>query len=257
MTPITSSAITGKTTRHGFFTREGGTSRGIYASLNCGYGSKDDRDHVTENRRRVTNAFGLHDDALITIHQQHTSTIVVVDDSWTNETRPVADGMVTTRPGIGLGILTADCAPVLFADSDAHVIGAAHAGWRGAHGGVLENTIAAMEKLGARRDHIAAAIGPCIAQASYQVGDEFVATVVKDDAAHDRFFSTPDEDGKRHFDLPAYAAHRLTQAGIARVDVLGLDTCVDEQRFFSFRRTTHRHEPDYGRQISVITLMAP
>jgi YfiH family protein len=254
MTPIASTALTHNAIRHGFFTRQGGVSQGIYASLNCGLGSKDDRGHVMENRRRIAEALSLRDPAPITVHQQHTNTVAVVDESWTPETRPVADGMVTRRRGAGLGILTADCAPVLLADTEAGVIGAAHAGWRGAHTGVLENAIAAMVQLGARKDRIHAAIGPCIGQDAYQVGDEFVATFVNDDPAYDRFFSSADTDGRRHFDLTGYVVHRLTRAGIGALDPLGLDTCADETRFFSYRRTTLRKEGDYGRQISVIAL---
>ncbi len=254
MTAITSHVLAGDKLRHGFFTRQGGVSQGIYASLNCGLGSKDDRDHVAENRRRVVVMLDLDAAAPITVYQQHTDVVAVVDETWTPETRPVADAMVTTRTEVGLGILTADCAPVLFADSEAGVIGAAHAGWRGARGGILENTIAAMVRLGARKDRIGAAIGPCIGQVSYQVGPEFLAAFVADDPGHDRFFSAPDRDGKPHFDLPGYAAFRLKQAGLAHVDALALDTCTDEARFFSFRRTTLRKESDYGRHISVIAL---
>lgn len=254
MNAITSSLFMDDALGHGFFTRQGGVSAGLYASLNCGLGSKDDRDHVVENRRRVAHALDLRSDAPITVHQQHTSTVAVVDDQWTPETRPVADGMVTRQKSVGLGILTADCAPVLFADAEAGVIGAAHAGWRGARSGVIENTVATMVQLGARTDRIRAAIGPCIGQDAYQVGPEFVTTFLNDDAGHDQFFSAADQAGRRHFDLPAYAAYRLTQAGVTQVDMLALDTCADETNFFSFRRTTLRKEGDYGRQISVIAL---
>jgi YfiH family protein len=254
MDAVFPSALGATDLRHGFFTRRGGVSRGIYDSLNCGFGSQDDRDHVAANRRRVTDAVDLLPDALATVHQQHTSTVVTVDANWQIEQRPIADAMVTARPRVGLGILTADCAPVLFADAEAGVIGAAHAGWRGARGGVIANTVAAMLRLGARLDRIRAAVGPCIGQNSYQVGDEFVAAFVRDDPGHDRFFSAPDDEGKRHFDLPGFARDCLLRAGIAGIDMQAPDTCVDEDRFFSFRRTTHRKEGDYGRQIAVIAL---
>lgn len=254
MGAITTAALDAPLLRHGFLTRQGGVSEGIYASLNCGYGSSDRRESVTENRARALAFLGLTAAALVTVHQQHTSAVVTVTEGWDVESRPVADAIVTDRPGYALGILTADCTPVLFADAAAGVIGAAHAGWRGALGGVLEATVAAMAALGASTSRIHAAVGPCIGQASYQVGTEFAASFTAADPGNARFFSPPDADGRPHFDLAGYAGHRLARAGLGRVEVAGLDTCVDEERFFSFRRTTLRREPDYGRQLSAIAL---
>jgi len=242
--------------RHGFFTRQGGVSRGIYATLNCGFGSGDDRAAVATNRSRALDALDLPPDALTTVHQRHTDTVVVVDRPWTGDP-PVADAMVTSRPGRALGILTADCAPVLLADADAGVIGAAHAGWRGALAGIVDRTVDAMIALGAARERINAAVGPCIGQDSYQVGPEFAAAFLAEDPANDAFFSAADADGKRHFDLARYVARRLVRIGISGIDASPPDTCADEARFFSFRRTTLRREPDYGRQLSVIALVTP
>ena len=239
---------------HGFFGREGGVSHGIYASLNCGPGSKDDPAAVAENRRRVAGALAS-DVQLISLSQVH-SPIVHTLPAWGNEDgrRLEGDGMVTATPGLGLGILTADCAPVLFADARAHVIGAAHAGWKGALGGVLEATLEAMEKLGASRTHIRAAIGPSISQQNYEVGADFRDRFVESGAKHARFFVPSDREGHFRFDLPGYVAHRLTQAGTGSVETLGICTYPAESGFFSFRRTTHAGEADYGRQISAITL---
>ena len=255
MGAVTASALDAPDLRHGFLTRQGGVSQGIYASLNCGYGSSDRRESVTENRARALDALDLGTAALVTVHQKHTDTVVTVEDGWDIESHPVADAMVTDRPGFALGILTADCAPVLFADVAAGVIGAAHAGWRGALGGVLDNTVATMVALGARLDRIRAAVGPCIGQASYQVGPEFAASFAAADPGNARFFSPPDSGGRPHFDLAGYAAHRLARAGLGRVETAGLDTCAEEERFFSFRRTTLRREGDYGRQLSTIALV--
>lgn len=252
MGAISTSVFDAPGLRHRFFTREGGVSQGLYASLNCGYGSSDRRDHVTANRMRVAATMGLEEAALITVHQHHTNTVVVVDTDWDVEARPVADAMVTALPNRALGILTADCAPVLLADAEAGVIGAAHAGWRGALTGVLDNTIAAMVALGARLDRICAAIGPCIGQRSYQVGSEFVAAFAAQSTDNDAFFSPADSEGRRHFDLASYAGQRLARAGIGRIETAAHDTCADERRFFSFRRATLRRETDYGRQISSI-----
>jgi YfiH family protein len=223
--------------RHGFFTRQGGASKGIFASLNCGPGSGDAREDVMENRRRVGEALG---GKLLTLYQIHSANAVLVKEPW--EVGPEADAMATDVPGLGLGILTADCAPVLFADAQAGVIGAVHAGWKGALAGVTEAAIAAMESLGAKRARIAAAIGPCISQANYETGAEFRERF---DA---RFF-----DG-RHFDLEGYVAQRLAQAGIGNVERLGVCTYAREEEFFSYRRATHRGEKDYGRQVSAIVL---
>jgi YfiH family protein len=241
---------------HGFFGREGGVSQGIYASLNCGPGSKDDPAAVAENRRRVADALAP-EVRLISLSQVH-SPIIHAFPAWGAEDgrRLEGDGMVTATPGLGLGILTADCAPVLFTDANAGVIGAAHAGWKGALGGVLEATLEAMEKLGASRMRISAAIGPSISQQNYEVGADFRDRFLESGAKHGRFFVPSDREGHFRFDLPGYAAHRLTQAGTGSVETLGICTYPAENGFFSFRRTTHAGEPDYGRQISAIVLTA-
>jgi polyphenol oxidase len=239
-------------TRHGFLGRRGGVSTGMVAGLNVGLGSGDDPAAIAENRRRAAEAVAPGA-ALVTVYQVH-SAAVVVADKWADDSRPHADALVTNNPGLVLGILTADCAPVLFADAEAGVIGAAHAGWKGAIGGVTDSTIDAMEALGARRARIAAAIGPCIARASYEVDAGFRSRFTDADPANERFFA----DGKcadhHQFDLEAYVAHRLAAAGITRVAALGLDTYSQPDRYYSFRRATHGGEPDYGRQISLIAL---
>lgn len=238
-------------TVHGFFGREGGVSGGIYAGLNCGTGSYDNKLAVAENRRRVAAAMGMKPENLTTVHQVHSPNVVVVNATITGNP-PQADAMVTDVPGVLLGILTADCAPVLFADHNAGVVGAAHAGWGGAYGGVLENTVMAMEKLGADRARIRAVVGPCIAQASYEVGPEFIDRFSADDRA--QYFIRSDRAGHYRFDLPAYAIGRLRGAGLQRIAVLAMDTYTEADYFFSYRRATHHGEPDYGRQISVIGL---
>jgi len=237
---------------HGFLGRQGGVSTGILAGLNVGLGSGDDRAALAENRRRAVEAV-LPGARLATVHQVHSAEAVVVVEPFADDARPHVDAMVTDRPGLLLGILTADCAPVLLADADAGVVGAAHAGWKGALHGVTDATIAAMERLGAHRDRIAAAIGPCIARASYEVDDAFAHRFEEADPANERFFFAG-RAGHQQFDLEAYVAARLAAAGIARVEALGLDTYSDENAFFSFRRATHRGEPDYGREISLIGL---
>lgn len=238
---------------HGFFGRRGGVSGGIYDSLNCGFGSRDDRAAVHENRARVASALGAT--TLLSLHQIHSTRVVTVETPWQPGQGPEADGMVTRARGIALGTLSADCAPILFADVAAGVIGAAHAGWKGAIGGVAEATVAAMVAMGADPARIAAAIGPCIGAASYEVGPEFEARFIEmDGPAAARFFHLPAPGSRAHFDLPAYVADRLTRAGIGTVDVLGLDTAADEGQFFSYRRTTHRGEPDYGREVAAIML---
>lgn len=236
---------------HAFFTRRGGVSEGIYASLNGGLGSSDDPSKVAENRRRMTEELGLAPEALISVYQVHSADAVIVEGPWTGE-RPRADGMATSVPGLALGITTADCGPVLFADPHVGVIGAAHAGWRGAANGVLESTIEAMERLGARRHKIVAVLGPTISQAAYEVGPEFVANLTSLDAENERFFQPGEREGHAMFDLPGYIGMRLEAAGIGEFANLGLCTYSDEERFFSYRRTTHRGEPDYGRLISAI-----
>jgi YfiH family protein len=236
---------------HGFFGRRGGVSEGLYATLNCGPGSKDDPASVTENRSRIVAALAP-EARLFTLAQIHSPMVHVVDSSWDAARHPEGDAMVTSARGLMLGIQTADCAPVLMADPKARVIGAAHAGWKGALTGVLEATVAAMERLGAARRDIAAAIGPTIAREDYEVGAEFRATFLKRNPAHAEFFTM--NNAKVHFDLPGYVARRLGMAGIGDIAELGLSTYPPENDFFSFRRTTHRGEPDYGRQISVIVL---
>ena len=237
---------------HGFLGRRGGVSTGDYASLNVGIGSDDDPNAIATNRALATNAV-LPGATLATLYQIHSAEALIVRMPVSGPVRPRGDALVTDRPGIALGILTADCAPVLFADRDAGVVGAAHAGWKGAIGGVTDSAIAAMESLGARRDRIIAAIGPCIARASYEVDLGFVRRFEADDAGNERFF-TAGRDGHAQFDLEAYVAHRVAAAGVVRVETLGLDTCADAPRFFSYRRATHRGEPGYGRQISIIGL---
>ncbi len=238
---------------HGFFERGGGVSTGIYASLNCGPGSSDAREHVVENRRRVSESLGSGA-TLLSVHQIHSPKAVRVTTPWALGEGPQADAMATNVPGIALGILTADCAPVLFADAEANVIGAAHAGWKGAKSGVIASAIAEMEALGAKRTRIAAAIGPCISQANYEVGPEFHAAFLGESPEDARFFLHGKRAGHYQFDLESYVARRLGDAGIASVARLGACTYADEAAFFSFRRTTHRGEKDYGRQISAIVL---
>ncbi|WP_034160833.1 peptidoglycan editing factor PgeF [Sphingomonas sp. ERG5] len=237
---------------HGFLGRRGGVSNGIHAGLNVGIGSEDDPDAVAENRIRATTAV-LPGATLVGLFQIHSADVITVTAPLAE--RPRGDALVTDRPGLLLSVLTADCAPVLFADTEAGVIGAAHAGWKGAIGGVTDATITAMEALGARRERIAAAIGPCIARASYEVDDGFAQRFAADDPANERFFA-PGKPGHHQFDLEAYVTARLAAAGLTRIEALGLDTYADEDRFFSFRRATHRGEPGYGRQISLIGLEA-
>jgi hypothetical protein len=238
--------------RHGFFGRRGGVSTGDLAGLNVGYGSNDDRGAIDENRRLAVAAL-LPDALLATVHQVHSADVLVVERPWPQDGRPRADAMVTDRPNLLLGILTADCAPVLFADLDAGVVAAAHAGWRGALAGVTDSTIAAMERLGARRATIHAAVGPCIGQPSYEVDEEFRDRFLSDDPTNERFFATG-LSSKPHFGLEGYLVHRLLSAGIEEVEALGLDTYSDPDRFYSYRRATHRGEADYGRQLSAIAL---
>jgi polyphenol oxidase len=237
---------------HGFLGRRGGVSTGVMAGLDMGRRGQDATPELEENRRRAI-AATLPGARLLTLYQVHSGDCVSVVSPFDDRLRPHADALVTAQPGLALGILTADCAPVLFADQEAGVVGAAHAGWKGALAGVTDATIAAMEALGARRDRIVAAIGPCIAQASYEVDDAFRVRFTAADAENDRFF----RDGKAdrfHFDLESYVADRLAKSGLHRVECLGLDTYADAARFYSYRRATHRGEPDYGRQIAIIGL---
>ncbi|QIG81670.1 peptidoglycan editing factor PgeF [Stakelama tenebrarum] len=237
---------------HGFLGRRGGISSGVHAGLNVGPGSTDEAEAVAENRRRASEAV-LPGARLVTLYQVHSADAVSVIEPYEDRLRPHADALVTDRPGLLLGILTADCAPVLLADLAAGVVGAAHAGWKGAIGGVTDSTIAAMETLGADRSRIAAAIGPCIARASYEVDETFLKRFTIEDPENERFFAAG-RPGHHQFDLEAYVANRLALAGVGRIEALGLDTYADPDRFFSYRRATHHGESDYGRQISVIGL---
>jgi hypothetical protein len=235
---------------HGFFGREGGVSSGIYASLNAGTGSQDDPANVKENRRRISAAFGLEPARLTGVHQVHSPNAVFIDAPWPGE-RPHADALVTTTPKLAISILTADCTPILFADREAGVIGAAHAGWRGALGGVIENTVRLMHEHGAQR--IAAAIGPCIHQASYEVGPEFEAAFLAADPAFARYF-VPGSGDRRRFDLPGFCAARLAGAGVAQIETLPHDTYAHAAQLHSHRRSVHEKAGDYGRNCSVIML---
>lgn len=239
--------------RHGFFTREGGVSEGLYRGLNVGLGSNDDQQKVQENCARVARWFGAPVDRLATVHQVHSPDVVVVDATYAGD-RPKADAMVTASPGIVLGVLTADCGPILFADAENRVIGAAHAGWKGALDGVLENTVEAMLTLGARREAITAVLGPSISQANYEVGPEFVERFVQRDADYAEFFAPSEKSGHAMFDLQGLTVKRLRDAGVS-AENLAICTYADTERFFSYRRTTHAAEPDYGRQISAIAIL--
>lgn len=236
--------------RHGFFGRQGGVSTGIYATLNAGTGSSDDPDAVRENRARIAAALAVAPTHLIGVHQVHSPTAVFVEAPWTGE-RPQADALVTTTPGLALSVLTADCAPVLMIDQDAGVIAAAHAGWKGAIGGVLESTVALMREHGATT--IRAAIGPCIHQRSYEVGPEFHARFIAQNADYDGFFVNGGGD-KRHFDLPGFCAARLAGVGVSAVEIAPLDTYAEEVALFSHRRSVHRNETGYGRNCAAIAL---
>jgi len=238
--------------RHAFFTREGGVSQGVYATMNGGQGSKDDPAHVAENRRRMAASLGAA--SLVTAFQHHSAVAVVATEPWTREHAPRADAVVTKTPGIAIGVTVADCGPVLLADGKAGVIAAAHAGWRGAFDGIVEATVAKMEALGARRENIAAVIGPLIRQPSYEVGPEFIARFRAADDSFETFFRPAARDGHALFDLPGFIALRLEQAGVGQMQDLGLDTYSDDTRFYSYRRTTHRGETDYGRLIAAIAL---
>lgn len=239
--------------RHGFFTRAGGVSTGeLYRGLNTGIGSDDDAAAVVENRRRVAIAMGVDADRLVAPFQVHSADTVVVDGPFDGD-RPRADGIVTATPGVAIGVVTADCGPVLFADREARIVGAAHAGWPGARAGVLENTIEAMVALGAGRERIKAALGPSISQANYEVGPEFHDRFVGDDDSNRRYFVESGKPDHYLFDLNTYSIDRLERAGI-QAESLGRCTYAEEDLFFSYRRTTHRKQPDYGRQISVISL---
>ncbi len=240
--------------RYGFFGRPGGVSTGLFAGLNCGPGSGDAPSAVTENRERAAASLGLEPDRLVTLYQVHSPDVVRVDTPWTRDDAPKADAMVSTTPGLGLGILTADCCPVLFADPQSGVIGAAHAGWKGAFAGVLEATVAAMETAGARRVQIHAAIGPTISLANYEVGPEFRDRFLDADPDNAVYFQPSQREDHWQFDLPAFAAARLRAAGVGSIGTPGPCTYAHEDALFSYRRATHRNEPDYGRNLSVIAL---
>ncbi|HEY0329933.1 MAG TPA: peptidoglycan editing factor PgeF [Rhodopseudomonas sp.] len=239
--------------RHAFFTREGGVSQGIYAGLNAGVGSQDNPAHVAENRRRMAEALGVAPERFLTAYQVHSPDVVVAEAPWDSASRPKVDAIVTRVEGLAIGATAADCGPVLLVDPEARVIGAAHAGWKGALTGVVESTVAAMVGLGAARQNIRAAIGPLIRQQSYEVGSEFVARFVAADPGHARFFVAASRENHAMFDLAGLIRLRLEQAGVGAIDDIGLDTYPDE-RFFSYRRTVHRKEPDYGRHVHAIAL---
>lgn len=239
---------------HGFFTRRGGHSTGLFSSLNCGMGSGDDRLAVLRNRATVAGAMGVAPDCLLSAWQVHSAEAVLVSGPWQGEERPRVDALVTTKPGVALGVLTADCGPVLFADVEARVVGAAHAGWKGALNGVTSRTLDLMEEQGAKRSRMTAVIGPTISQAAYEVGPEFPARFTEADPGNARYFKPSGRAGHSMFDLPGYLTDRLRREGVGTVVNLSLCTCTDEDRFFSYRRATHRNEKDYGRLISAIAL---
>jgi YfiH family protein len=240
--------------RHAFFTRKGGVSTGIYASLNAGRGSKDEAADVAENRRRAAAWFGAEPDALLTCYQIHSPTVLVAERPW-GEERPEGDGVASAMPGLVCSALAADCAPVLFADPKARVVAAAHAGWRGALGGVVESAVEAMIGAGAARENIVAAVGACIGPQSYEVGEDFLRAFTAKDASFERFFVPGDTADKRMFDLPAFVLSRLEAAGVNRREWVGHDTCAEEDLFFSNRRAFKRGEGDYGRLLSAIALV--
>ena len=246
------SALSG--VRHAFFTRDGGVSEGLYSTLNGGSGSNDAPAKVVENRSRMAAALGVAPDCFLTAYQIHSPDVVTVDRPWAPHQRPRADAIVTGTRGLGIGVTTADCGPVLFADSEAGVVGAAHAGWRGAFTGVLDATVDAMEACGARRARIVAVLGPTIRQPNYEVGPEFVARFEAADADNLRFFKPSLRAGHAMFDLPGFIVARLGEAGIGRIEDVGCCTYADPDRFFSYRRSTHVREPDYGRHVNAIAL---
>ena len=251
---VTSPLLAGVGARHAFFTRRGGVSTGLYASLNGGTGSRDHADAVARNRARMADALGVAPVRLAVPYLVHSSDALAVDAPFDPADRPRCDALVTATPGLALGVTGADCGMILFADPHARVIGAAHAGWRGALGGIIEATVAAMVKLGAEPANIRAALGPCIAQASYEVGPEFVARFQAEDSNSASFFAPAQRETHAQFDLKAYIGERARRAGIGAFEDLALDTYADEARFFSFRRATHRQEDDYGRLVSAIAL---
>lgn len=240
--------------RHGFFTRLGGASGGLFSGLNCAFSSGDNPEHIAMNRAKVAETLGVAPENLLTLKQVHSARVVTIAEPWTHDTAPQADALVTDRKGIALGVLTADCAPVLLAACGKKIIGAAHAGWKGAIGGVIEATIEAMEKLGAARGDIVAAIGPCIGPVSYEVSMDFKKPFIEQDAANEQFFKPAAKEGHLIFDLPSYAKHRIRLAGIETVFDTQQDTLPNETAFYSYRRSCLRGEKDYGRQISAIVI---
>ncbi|MDR3421091.1 MAG: peptidoglycan editing factor PgeF [Xanthobacteraceae bacterium] len=240
--------------RHGFFSRAGGVSPGLYASLNGGLGSRDDAANIAENRARMAAALGVAPHCLLTAYQSHSPDVLVAEKPWQPDARPRADAIVTRTPGLAVGVTSADCGPILLADAEARVIAAAHAGWRGALTGVAEATVAAMERLGAERGRLRAALGPMIRQDHYEVGPDLMARFAAKDKASGRFFRPAAREGHAMFDLPGYIAERLRRAGISRIEDLGLCTYANAGRFFSYRRSTHRAEADYGRHVNAIVL---
>ena len=254
--PIQSEALLGDgRIAHGFFGRRGGVSEGIYASLNCGHGSKDVRHKVSANRRFVAERLGIMPERLLTAHQHHSADAIVVTEPWTFATMPRADALVTATRGIAVGALAADCAPILLADREAGVVAAAHAGWKGALRGVLEAAVATMEQLGARRARIAAALGPCIGPEAYEVGPEFEANFIAQSSDNTRFFRRRPAGARPCFDLPAFVLDRLGAMGLGTVENKTRCTYTFPEDYFSYRRTTHEGEPDYGRQISAIVML--
>jgi polyphenol oxidase len=240
--------------RHAFFTRGGGVSPGIYASLNAGVGSNDDPRNVAANRARMAASLGVAPEQFLTCYQIHSPDVVVADAPWSAQARPRADAIVTSRPGLAIGVSTADCGPVLFAEPQAGIVGAAHAGWRGALAGVTDATVAAMERLGAARERIVAAIGPMIRQPNYEVGPDLMDHFIAADPANRRFFAPAAREGHFMFDLAGYVAARLAAAGIGAIEDLGACTYADPAQFYSYRRMSHRREADYGRHINAIVL---
>ena len=251
--PIQSKQLTDQNVLHGFFTRSNGVSKGIYESLNVGLGSDDERENVLENRNRICGFFDCPHDHLITPFQVHSSSVAIADKSWDTTSRPKVDGVVTKDPNIAIGILTADCGPVLFYDEKNKVIGAAHAGWKGAVGGILENTVQAMIELGSNPSEITAVLGPTIGQSNYEVGPEFVAALLSLTATNEKYFIPSSKPDHSMFDLPGFVTDKLQALGVS-ASWTGHCTYENEADFFSYRRTTHRSEPDYGRQISAISL---
>ena len=240
---------------HAFFTREGGVSEGFYASLNGGTGSDDAPTRVAENRARMAAAVGVEPERFLTAYQVHSPQVVVADTPWPRDARPRADGIVTRVPGLAIGVSTADCGPVLLADPQARVIGAAHAGWRGALFGIVEATVAAMERLGAARERMRAALGPMIRQPNYEVGPDLIDRFAAEDPGSDEFFASAPRQGHALFDLGGYVAKQLRRAGVAQIEDIGLCTYAEPDRFYSYRRATHRAEADYGRHINAIALV--